>query len=188
MHFPVCQLRVDVRSHVIAHLKTMQDPSHKAALTYSSPVYQQLRGLHVIPCPLGCGAVYDGGRTGSSRHYDAHVEKRSCKRSETSGPWCATTVTSVQSASREHMAASSTTVELVSAFNAITHCLLHSGFMRDHILHGRVNTLIGIPLLALDLIISCEGCHAQGQQPFRGLTGCSNGRRDDFPLPRALST
>ncbi len=96
--------------------------------------------------------MYDGGRTGSSRHYDAHGEKRSCKRSETLGPWCATTVTSVQNASRERLATSSTAVELVSASNAITHYLLHSGFMKDYILHGRVITSTGIPLPAMDLI------------------------------------
>jgi len=44
--------------------------------------------------------------------------------------------------------------ELVSASNAITYYLLHSSFMRDHILHGRVVTSTGIPLLALDLITS----------------------------------
>jgi len=80
------------------------------------------------------------------------VEKRSCKRSETSGPWCATIVTGVHSAARERLTARATTVELVSASSAITHCLLHSGFMRDHILHGRVITSTGIPLPALDLI------------------------------------
>jgi hypothetical protein len=52
------------------------------------------------------------------------------------------------------MASSSTTAELVSASNAITHYLLHSGFMRDHILHGRVITSTSIPLPALDLITS----------------------------------
>ena len=36
--------------------------------------------------------------------------------------------------------------------NAITHSLLQSGFMRDHILHGRVITSTSIPLSALDLI------------------------------------
>ena len=70
----------------MAHLKLMRDPSHKAALVEVSPVYQELRGLHVMPCPFGCGAVYDGERTGTSRHFDAHVKKRNCKRSESSGP------------------------------------------------------------------------------------------------------
>ena len=42
--------------------------------------------------------------------------------------------------------------ELVSASNAITHCILHSGFIRDHIMHARVITSTGILLPALDLI------------------------------------
>ena len=53
---------------------------------------------------------------------------------------------------RERLAAGSTTVELVSASNAIIHCLLHSGFMRDHIMHGRVITTTAIPMLVMDLI------------------------------------
>ena len=132
----------------------MRNATHKSALiAESSHVYQELRGLHVMPCLLGCGAVHDGGRRGSSCHYDAHVEKRSCKRFETSDPWWATTVTGVHSAARKRLAASSTAVELVCASNAITHCLLHSGFMKDHILHGRVTTTsTGNPLPALDLI------------------------------------
>jgi hypothetical protein len=73
MHCPVYRLRVDGRSQLIAHLRTQRDPEHRAALADSSPVYHELRGLHVMPCPLGCGAVYDGGRSGTSRHYDAHV-------------------------------------------------------------------------------------------------------------------
>ena len=44
-------------------------------------------------------------------------------------------------------------MELVIASNAITHCLLDSGFMKDHILHGRLITSSGIiPLPALYLI------------------------------------
>ena len=43
-------------------------------------------------------------------------------------------------------------MELVSPSNVITHCLMHSGFMRNHIKHGRVITSTGIPLPALDLI------------------------------------
>ncbi len=105
-----------------------------------------------MPCPLGCGAVYDGGRLGSSRHYDANVDKRSCKKGEATGPWCPTTVTGIQQAARERLAAGSSVPELVSASNAITHCLLHSGFMKDHIKHGRVVTSTAIPLPALDLI------------------------------------
>ncbi len=46
------------------------------------------------------------------------------------------------------------TAELVSASNAITHCLLHSGFMRDHNMHGRVITSTAIPMPAQDLIIA----------------------------------
>jgi hypothetical protein len=130
----------------------MLDPSHKAAHEVANPAYQEFRGLHVMPCPHGCGAVYDGRRTGTSRHFDAHVAKRSCKRTETSRPWCATTVTCIQNAARERLAASSATVELVNASNAITHCLLHSGFMRGHIMHGRVITTTAIPMPALDLI------------------------------------
>ena len=42
--------------------------------------------------------------------------------------------------------------ELVSASNAITYCPLYSGFMRDHIKHGRFITSTGVPLPALDLI------------------------------------
>jgi hypothetical protein len=78
MNCPVCRLRVNGRSQLIAHLRTMRDTGHEAALYDSNPVYQELRALHVMPCPLGCGAVYDGGRTGTSRHYDSHVDKRSC--------------------------------------------------------------------------------------------------------------
>ena len=102
--------------------------------------------------PIGCGAVYDGGRMGTSRHFDAHVEKRSFKQSETSCPWYATTVTCVQNAARERLAVSPTTVELVSASNVISHCLLPFGFIRDHIIHGRVITTTAIPMPALDLI------------------------------------
>jgi hypothetical protein len=50
------------------------------------------------------------------------------------------------------MDAHTNAVELVSASNTSTHCLLRSGFMRDHIIHGRVITSTGIPLPALDLI------------------------------------
>jgi hypothetical protein len=41
---------------------------------------------------------------------------------------------------------------MVSASDAITHCLLHSKFMKDHIFHGRVITSTRIPLPTLDLI------------------------------------
>jgi hypothetical protein len=41
---------------------------------------------------------------------------------------------------------------LVSASNAITYCLLHFGFMREHIMHGRVIASTAIPLPAMDLI------------------------------------
>ena len=140
MHCPVCRLRVEGRSQLIAHLRAARDQDHKTALHDSSPIYQELRGLHVLPCPLGCGAVYDGGKTGTSRHFDTHVEKRNCNKGEASGPWCATTMTCIQNAARERLAASTTGAELVSASNAITHCLLHSGFMREHIKHGRVTT------------------------------------------------
>ena len=152
MHCPVSCLRVEGRSQLIAHLRTTRDAHHKSALTESSPVYQELRGLHVMPCPLGCGAVYDGGRTGTSRHYDAHVEKRGCRKSDTSGPWCATTVMGIHSAAREWLAAGANGPELVNASNAITYCLLHSGFMRHHIKHGRVTTSTRVPLPGLDFI------------------------------------
>ncbi len=92
MNCPVCCLRVEGRSQLIAHLRAVRDLDNKAGLVSSSPIHQELRGLHVLPCPLGCGAANDGGRTGTSRHFDTHVEKRSCKKSETSGPWRATTV------------------------------------------------------------------------------------------------
>ena len=86
----------------------MRDDGHKGALFDSSPVYHELRGLHILPYPLGCGAVYDGGKLGTSRHYDNHVDKRSCKKGEASGPWCATTVTGIQNAARERLAAADT--------------------------------------------------------------------------------
>ncbi len=73
-------------------------------------------------------------------HFDTHVEKRNCKKGHASGPWCATTVVGIENAALERLAACATRAELVSASNAITHCLLHSGFMRDHIQHGRVTT------------------------------------------------
>ncbi len=152
MHCPVCRLRVEGRSQLIAHLRAARDQDHKTALHDSSPIYQELRGLHVLPCPLGCGAVYDGGKTGTSRHFDTHVEKRNCSKGEASGPWCATTMTGIQNAARERLAANTSGDELVSASNAITHCLLHSGFMREHIQSGRVTTSTGVPLPALDLI------------------------------------
>jgi hypothetical protein len=94
---------VEGSSQLIAHLRAVRDPD-QAALVSSSPIFQELRGLHVLPCPLGSGAVYDGGRTWTSRHFDTHVEKRSCKQGETSGPWCATTVTGIQNDARERLA------------------------------------------------------------------------------------
>ena len=127
MHCRVCCLRVEGRSQLIAHLRAARDPEHKAALVISNPIYQELRSLHVLPCPLGCGAVYDGGRTWASRYFDTHVEKRSCKTNETSGPWCATTMAGIQNAARERLATGTPGAEVVSASNAITHCLLHSG-------------------------------------------------------------
>jgi hypothetical protein len=42
-------------------MRLMHDPSHKAAFVVTSPAYQEQRGHHVMPGPLGCGAVYDGG-------------------------------------------------------------------------------------------------------------------------------
>jgi len=96
--------------------------------------------------------VYDGGRSGTSRHFDSHVEKRSCKKGEAAGPWCATKVTGIRNAARERLADRAHGAELVSASNAITYCLLHFGFMRDHIKHARVTTSTGAPLPALDLI------------------------------------
>jgi hypothetical protein len=81
-----------------------------------------------------------------------HVEKHGCKKGETSGPWCATTVMGIHNAARERLATGATRPELVSASNAITYRLLHSGFMRDHIKYGRVTTSTGVPLPALELI------------------------------------
>jgi hypothetical protein len=57
MHCPVCCLRVEGRPQLIAHLRAVRDPNHKAALVSSMPIYQELRGLHVLPCPLGCGVL-----------------------------------------------------------------------------------------------------------------------------------
>ena len=45
-------------------------------------------------------------------------------------------------------------MELASASNVVAHCLLHAGFVRDHIKHGRVLTSPGVPLPALDLLTS----------------------------------
>jgi len=96
--------------------------------------------------------VYDGGRSGTSRHFDAHVDKRSYRKGEKDGPWCATAVTGIRNVARERLVAGTPGPELASASNAITYCLLHSGFMRDNIKHGRVTTSTRVPLLALDLI------------------------------------
>ncbi len=52
MHCPVCRLRVDGRSQLIAHLRSVRDPDHKDALAVFSPIFQELRGLHVLACPL----------------------------------------------------------------------------------------------------------------------------------------
>jgi len=73
MHCPVCCLRVEGRSQLIAHLRAVRGLDHKAAIVSSNQISQELRGIHVMPCPLGCGAVYDGGRTWTSRHFDTHV-------------------------------------------------------------------------------------------------------------------
>ena len=151
LYCPVCRLRVDGRSELVAHLRQSRDLAHIPALLASSPLHHELRGLHILPCPHGCGAVYDGGRIGNSRHYDTHVAKRSCNPCEMGGPWCATRVSGIRQATRERMASGPVATELVSFSNAITHCLLHSGFALDHIKHGKVLTSPGVPLPALDV-------------------------------------
>ena len=51
LHCPVCNLRVDNRSQLVGHIRGMRD-LHKEALVGTSPTYQLLRGLNVMPCPL----------------------------------------------------------------------------------------------------------------------------------------
>jgi len=92
----VCRLWVDGRSHLVAHLRQSRDHAHRAVLLASIPLPHELRGMHILPCPLGCVAVYDGGRNGNSRDYDTHVAKLNCKQYEMEGPWCATTVNGIQ--------------------------------------------------------------------------------------------
>ena len=85
------------------------------------------------------------------RHFDTHVEKRSCKPSERGGPWCATTVKGIQRVARERLEARTGSVELVNASNAITPCLLHTRFARDHIQYDWVLTSPGVLAPTLDL-------------------------------------
>ena len=152
----VCRLRVDGRSLLVAYLRQSRDHAHRAALLASNPLHHELRGLHIVPCPHGRGAVNDGGRTSNSRHYDTHVAKRSCKPCEMRGPWCATTVTGIQQAARERLASGPESTELVGSSSTITHCLLHSRFALDHIKHGRVLTSPDVSLLALDLLTTYQ--------------------------------
>ena len=47
--------------------------------TYTAANVLRLLGLGVLPCPLACGALFDGGTSGSPRPLDAHIVRGTCR-------------------------------------------------------------------------------------------------------------
>ena len=105
----VCGKSYKNRKELLHHLRTSTDEPHKTfrysaiELVHSSSI----ASLDILPCPLACGALFDGGRTCTSRPLDAHIARGPCRARhldclplprERDGPFMPTTTRGVATA------------------------------------------------------------------------------------------
>jgi hypothetical protein len=106
---PSCNIIYTKRKEPLQHLRTSTTEQHKTlrycAYDHVNAPTLSLLGVH--PCPLGCGALFDGGSTGTLRPMDARIARGSCRprRSgssllprELDGPFMPTTTRGVTTA------------------------------------------------------------------------------------------
>ena len=77
---PVCSISFSARRDLLRHLQQAADQPHKDLRcdAVASPLYPELCRLHIMICPLGCGALYDGGKNNRSAALESHVLAQTC--------------------------------------------------------------------------------------------------------------
>jgi hypothetical protein len=99
---PICAATYTRKKELLHHLRTSTDEPHKsywydACALVNTP---RLLALGILPCPLACGALIDGGTTRTSRPLDANIARGTCRarrlgtsppRRELDGPYMPTT-------------------------------------------------------------------------------------------------
>ena len=112
---PTCNKIYTKRKELLHHLRTSTDEQHKTLRYCACELAHILTRslLGVLPYPLGCGALFDGGSSGTSRPLDAHIARCSCRPRrlgssplprELNGPYMPTTTRGVSAAIDSHAA------------------------------------------------------------------------------------
>jgi hypothetical protein len=103
---PICTFIFPTRKLPLKHLRRATDNTHKLfkfGACESAQYYPQLAAQGVLAFPRGCGALFNGGDSGSSEPLEAHIARGSCRDRrpqapppELDGPFLATTVVGVR--------------------------------------------------------------------------------------------
>ena len=78
---PICENIYHRRKELPHHLYTSTDEPHKTFRYHACALANasRLLELGVLPCPLACGALFDGETTCTSRPLEAHIACGSCR-------------------------------------------------------------------------------------------------------------
>ncbi len=77
----ICSSTYSKRKELLHHLRISSDEVHTTfRYDSSAPANASiLLALGVLPCPLACGALFDGRSTCTSKELDAHIARGSCR-------------------------------------------------------------------------------------------------------------
>jgi hypothetical protein len=162
---PICSSSYTKRKELLHQLGTSSDKLHKT-FRYDAFTLANIYGLlalGVLPCPLACGALFDGGYTCTLRAPDTHIARGSCRAHrlgslplprEMDRPYMPTTTRGITAALKS--VASEARGDPSSAplnTAAITLCQAHPEFTAKHMKTSRAQSAAALPALALTMLL-----------------------------------
>jgi hypothetical protein len=141
---PICSNIYNTRKKFLHHLRFSTDDLHKTCrYTANEPAHSSsLLTLGILPCPLACGALFDGCTTCISQPLYAHIARGTCRarrpgtsplRRELDGPFMLTTTRGVSAALATQAAQARMDPQSVPVnYVAVTFCSNNPDFTTTH--------------------------------------------------------
>jgi hypothetical protein len=162
---PVCGNSYKKRKEIVHHTRTSTDEPH-ATFRYIAiePVHSSsLASLGTLPCPLACGALFDGGSTCTSRPLAAHIARGTCRARrpgslplprEWDGPFMPTTTRGVTATLDSEVAHARHVPQLVPNNEAdVTFCINNLDFTTTHMRSLGCQSAATMPVMAIPLLL-----------------------------------
>jgi len=152
---PICSDTFRKRKELLHYPGTSFDKTFRYDASTPENASRLFPPLGVLPCPLACGALFDGGTTGSSTPLDAHIARGTCRARRLGplpaprkmcGPYLSTTTRGI-TAVLASLASQARLYPISAPMNSatVTFSLDHPDFAASHMKMSGAQTAATLP-------------------------------------------